>query len=182
MNLYFIAILPPESVSEEIQQLKREMQAVYGAGHALKSPAHITLQMPFRQREENEPAMESALQTFAERELGFTIRLNNFDCFPPRVIFVKIAEHRPLVQVRLRLLPILSKITGLTGSTLKQPFHPHLTIATRDLREEVFPLAWKDFSGRAYSATFQAVGIALLKHNGKFWEVQKEFPFSNHNS
>jgi len=182
MNLYFIAVLPPREIREEIERMKFEMQALYGAGHALKSPAHITLQMPFRYAVENESELVGALQTLADREAGFIVQLKDFDCFSPRVIFVKITDHAPIVRLRNRLQSILRDEVGLKGTNLDHNFHPHLTIATRDLSPEIFPKAWEDYSGRSYSAEFEVSAIAILKHNGRHWDVYRELPFAAHNS
>ena len=46
--LYFIALIPGKELKEKVRAVKERMKADYNAGHALKSPAHITLQMPFK--------------------------------------------------------------------------------------------------------------------------------------
>ncbi|UJH91222.1 hypothetical protein LZ575_21950 [Antarcticibacterium sp. 1MA-6-2] len=48
MKLYFIAILPPEDIRRQIKDFKMEIALKYGAKHALKLPAHITLKSPFK--------------------------------------------------------------------------------------------------------------------------------------
>ncbi|MFM7858912.1 MAG: 2'-5' RNA ligase family protein, partial [Flammeovirgaceae bacterium] len=57
-----------------------------------------------------------------------------------------------------------------------QPFQPHVTIAFRDLRKPMFERAWEEFKHRNFKAEFTVDSIALLKHNGKHWNVIMEFP------
>ncbi len=153
------------------------MRDRFGAGHALKSPAHITLQMPFRMDEAQERDMAKSLKNFATREMAFQVDLNGFDSFPPRVLFVRIVNHRPLKEFHSRFKQTVVKELGLQD---KSPFeyHPHMTIATRDLTEEAFNLAWPEFRNRVFVANFLVKSLFLLKHNGKDWDVYKEFLFN----
>ena len=57
-------------------------------------------------------------------------------------------------------------------------FHPHITIAFRDLRKEKFYEALAYFKTQAYNFTFTINSFCLLKHTGKEWLVHKEFDFS----
>ncbi|TVR85733.1 MAG: 2'-5' RNA ligase family protein [Saprospirales bacterium] len=178
MVLYFLALLPPEDLREKVKEIKLEISRCYGASHALKSPAHITLQMPFRKKESAEQSMEEALSGFSEKCKPFYIELGGFDFFPPKVIFIRISDHRPLVALRNNLLPVLWERLELTKKQTGNRFHPHLTVATRDLKDEAFPVAREDFSGREFSSGFEVKSLYLLKHNGKNWDIFKEFPFS----
>ena len=46
-NLYFIALLPPVEVAEEVTEIKQFFARNYNSRAALKSPPHVTLQPPF---------------------------------------------------------------------------------------------------------------------------------------
>ena len=178
MSLYFLALLPPEDLREKVKEIKLEISGRYGAAHALKSPAHITLQMPFRKKESAERSMEEALSHFSKKCKPFHIELDGFDFFPPKVVFIRISDHRPVIALRNNLLPVLWEKLELTKKQTGSRFHPHLTVATRDLKEEDFPLAREDFSQRDFKADFKVKSLYLLKHNGKNWDIFKEFPFS----
>jgi len=52
-----------------------------------------------------------------------------------------------------------------------------MTLATRDLKRQIFDEAWADFSSRVIEFEFKASNLVLLKHNGKFWDIFQEFPF-----
>jgi len=153
------------------------MSERYGASHALKSPPHITLQMPFRRNSAAEWSMARELERFAENEPVFPVKLSGFDCFSPRVIFVQIENHQPIISLHTRLAKELGSALGFSDRELSKRIHPHMTIATRDLTVDAFLEAWPEFENRPFNATFQAESITLLKHNGKFWDVYKEFEF-----
>jgi 2'-5' RNA ligase len=52
-----------------------------------------------------------------------------------------------------------------------RPFHPHVTIATRDLYKKAFQEAWEIFSPKEYNAEWKIDSISLLRHNKKNWDV-----------
>lgn len=177
-QLYFIALIPPEALREQVKSIKEEMRERFNAKHALKSPAHITLQMPFRREESEEERIFKVLTTFAGQQQPFIISLSGFDCFEPRVLFIKIVDHTTFQSLYQSFKPVLIHQLGIPKNTLRASLHPHLTIATRDLKEEAFYAAWPEFEQRKFEASFEAKSLFLLKHNGRHWEVYKEFPFS----
>ena len=177
MNLYFIALIPYHKLREQIMSLKEEMKERFNAKHALKSPAHITLQMPFKRSKEHELHLINTLQKFGSRQQAFTIELSGFDCFAPRVIFVKVTDHNPIVSLHAELKKPLIDNLVFDQKEITTKIHPHMTIATRDLIEGAFDRAWLEFEKRKFRATFLARSIFLLKHNGKYWDILMEFPF-----
>lgn len=176
-NLYLIALVPPENLRESVRQLKLEMKEQYNASHALKAPAHITLQMPFRREEDVEPHLIETLQSFSSTSTPFNVQLDGFDAFPPRVIFLKIVNHEPIVALHSGLNRLLEDKLEFSERELNREIHPHMTIATRDLTKKMFHKAWPEFRERAFERSFRIDRIHLLKHNGKQWEFFKEFDF-----
>ncbi len=181
-QLYYIALVPHESLRERVKGLKEELQLNFDVKHALKSPAHITLVMPFRRSVDAEHALVSSLDSFAATQSNFEVVLDGFDCFAPRVLFVKIKDHHPITRLHVSLNHFLSVELNFEEKELKSSFHPHMTIATRDLSEEAFNQAWPLFEKRAFEDTFVVSSIFLIKHNGKHWDIFKEFEFDRKDS
>ncbi|UZR92284.1 2'-5' RNA ligase family protein [Chondrinema litorale] len=177
-NLYFIAIIPHQSIREEVKNLKEEIKDRFQAKHALKSPAHITLQMPFKLEGELETKLIEILEAFATTQSNFEVKLNGFDCFSPRVIFVQVEDHAPIINLHKVLKEVLMKDMGFKEQDITQKVHPHMTLATRDLKKDMFYEAWSEFENRAYKNSFEVGAIYLLKHNGKFWDIYKECKLS----
>ena len=153
------------------------MKMRFGAAHALKAPAHITFQMPFWKEEKKVEAMSASLKNFAGQESEFQVALHGFDCFAPRVLFVKIVDPKPLVILHAKFKKVLREEVGILSKDTFD-FHPHMTIATRDLSEEAFEKAWPEFRVRKFEATFLVKSLFLLKHNGRNWDIYREFLFT----
>jgi len=176
-NLYLIALIPHEELREQIKALKEEMKEQFHAKHALKSPAHITLQMPFKRSEDSELHLINSLYEFAANQEAFRVELSGFDCFSPRVIFINLIDPEPIISVHAKLKKVLIGKMGFKKTDITQDMHPHVTIATRDLSVKNFKKAWLEFEKREFEASFLCKSLFLLKHNGKFWDIYREFLF-----
>ncbi len=172
---YFIAIVPPEPIEQEIQDIKQSIFKTYGTKGALRSPAHITLQMPFSWEEEKEDTLISTLKDFRQFP-EFEITLNNFDYFEPRVIFIQVEKNPILFQFQTQLTKYIKEHLHIFNQYEdKRGFHPHITIAFRDLKKPTFYKIWEDYKFQIFSKKFSFLSFSLLKFNGKIWEVYKNF-------
>src|SRR5690606_13757600 len=108
--------------------------------HSLKLPPHITLLRPFKMKEEREMQLLQALEVFAATRNPFHVWLSGYDNFDSRVLFVKVVEKEKLIDLHRDLSKNLSAIPEISEDP---DFHPHITLATRDLHEAVFPEARK---------------------------------------
>lgn len=178
MSLYFIALIPQHELREQIKAFKKEIEARYQAKHALKLPAHITLKMPFNLGKEEEPLLIKSLQELADRITEFNVKLSGFDFFKSGVIFVKCIDHAPIIAVHNQLEIVFAEQMGFLKNEDPSRFYPHMTIATRDLTAENFGKAWAEFKNREFHASFDAESFFLFKHNGKTWDVHREFHFA----
>src|SRR5690625_7888621 len=88
MPLYFLALMLPDEISDQVTKLKEELERKYGIRHALKSPPHITLQKPFRRPQSDEPIFIEKLSSFASGQFSFEIILSCFSVFSLCVIFI----------------------------------------------------------------------------------------------
>jgi len=50
-----------------------------------------------------------------------------------------------------------------------------MTVAFKDLRKSVFPLAWKYFSNLKYMRVFEVKQLYLLQHDGRQWQIVDDF-------
>src|SRR3990170_2735460 len=100
---YFVALIPPSPVYEEALALKEYFKDKYQSKAALSSPPHITLHMPFLWNEDKEKKLVTKLHEFARQCDPLKVCLDNFSSFPPRVIFLNVAESDFLDQLQSNL-------------------------------------------------------------------------------
>ena len=171
MALYFLALVPPPDLEEQIRGFKLEMKQLFGTTKALRLPAHITLQIPFEMEEDQEPFLEKELETVAKEQPPFVVSLNGFDCFPPRVIFVKVEEHYSIAGLHKRISRAVREIVSITERKKAKPIHPHINIASRDLKNSDFKMAWQDIKEREFQTEFLGDRFFLFRHDGRVWNI-----------
>ncbi|MDQ3394503.1 MAG: 2'-5' RNA ligase family protein [Bacteroidota bacterium] len=176
--LYFIAIVVPPEIDKKIIGIKEYISLHYKSKAALNAPGHITLHMPFKWNDIKGPLLHEKLTKFSQRIDKFTLCLAGFKAFAPRVIFVDVEENESLQNLQKQLLRFSKTELNLFNGNYKEgPFHPHVTVAFRDLKKNLFYPAFNEFKDKNFEDVFQVDHITLLKHNGKRWEIEKEFLF-----
>jgi 2'-5' RNA ligase len=176
LQKYFIAIVPPEPLLTDIQKVKQSIFETYQTKGALRSPGHITLHMPFSFEEDKEDKLVACLRDF-EFDDSFSISLINYGCFEPRVVFINVGEEPKLQELQRQLvMHVKRKLHLFNQSDDMRGFHPHITVAFRDLKKPVFYKLWDEYQSKAFTAAFNCTSFALLKHVNDRWIVLKEFP------
>jgi 2'-5' RNA ligase len=175
-NLYLLSITPPSEIASVIDQERRFCAKRFGSYEALKPPVSLSLFGVFTVSAMVEE-LTDYLSEWISKQPQFTLHLKDFGFFENL--------HRPVVYFDVKHNPWLNAFNkGLTRKMLQRfPFlnssasyHPHLTLAYKDLTQEQFQLAKKYYKQCRYEASFDVTNVTLFKHNHKVWERQREMP------
>jgi len=169
-NLYFFAILPPEPILSEIWEFKEQAKAQFNSQKSMNSPAHITMIPPFRMEAAREQSLIDFQQRYNEVFMPFELGLDGFNHFNEKVIFVDVAPNAQLTIAQSNLEAMLTAGLGLT-SDRRYGFHPHATVAFKDLKASIFEGAWAHFGGMDYQRIFKVSEVCLLKHYDRKWHL-----------
>ncbi len=174
---FFIALLPPQEVQDDVNEIKQIFADRYGSRAALKSPPHVTLQPPFDWLSEDLPTLMQALSEFASRQAPVPMELSGFGAFVPRVIYINVVKTPELLDLQAKLMAYMETTLGIVDPVSKtRSFEPHMTVGYRDLTKQNFWVAWAEFQYQPLKANFQVLNLTLLIHDGKRWNICKEFP------
>jgi 2'-5' RNA ligase len=171
MDMYYMAIVLPEELNKEVLEYKQYMLDKFNCKVGLKSPAHLTIIPPYWMHRDKEAALLSQLDTLCQQEVNFTINTKNFSAFKPRTIFIDVEVDQNLQQFKKTVDRFFLDHKDFGAKVETRPFHPHITIATRDLYKKSFSEAWTYFEPKEFSTTFPANGLSTLRHNGRSWDV-----------
>lgn len=175
-KLYFIAIIPVQPIYDQALALKNHFSDQYKSKASLNSPPHITLHMPFEWKEKKEEILIEKLTLFSKQHSSAELSLKDFNAFPPRVIYIDVVKNDWLENIQRALHRFCKVELNLFNANYKEhPFHPHMTLAFRDLKKEYFKKAWEEFKEKKFEGTFPVTEIVLLKHDGKLWQAYKNF-------
>jgi 2'-5' RNA ligase len=170
-DMFYLAIVCPPEIDQEIHAFKLWIQSHCQSVNALKSPGHITLVPPFWFPASREQELHSHLTAFRSPTANITIELSGFSHFGKRVIYVEVQENKALAQLYMDAVQHFEVLPGTGIKRDERSFHPHVTIATRDLRPSMFRQAWEHFSGMSFESGFSADRISLFKLNTGKWQV-----------
>ncbi len=167
-NLYFLGIIPPAEIASEITKMKHFCADQFNTVHALNSPPHITIAAPFKTDPQGEKTLMELLQKESKTVKPFYIELNGFDHFSKRVVFVSAKPNPALTLAQIKFSQIISSVVP-PESPRESGFHPHMTIAFRDVQPKQFDGIWSHFKGRDFNRIFQCRAITLLKYTDHKW-------------
>jgi 2'-5' RNA ligase len=176
--MYFIAIVLPPELDTEIKKYKAWMLEQFGCKVGSKSPAHITLVPPYWMDISLETSLLSDLYILAKDVEPFTITTLNFSSFKQRTLFIDVFVTTALKDVKSTTDSFFKERPQYKIKEEKRPYHPHITIATRDLSKKDFYEAWEHFKDTQFNKVFTASGLSLLRHNGMAWDVILTTPFA----
>ena len=172
--MYFVAIMCPPELDQYVMQFKYRMRDQFGCVLALRSPAHITIIPPFWLNLDEEIKLQETLRAFETDRDELKIQLDGFSSFGKRVLFIRVLENPELEEIKNQVEQHFAGSFGeLTGKD-DRPFHPHITIANRDLKPGDFEKAWYYFSNKDFKENFSSRTISLLKLTESNWKVIAE--------
>lgn len=171
MEMYYIALVAPPEINEQVLEWKNYMKDNHGCKVALRSPAHLTLVPPFWMEENLEETLRNAVDLFSAGRPDFLVQLDGFSSFPPQVLFVNVVPNHHLNQLYFELNEFLITRVEFPISKDDREFQPHVTFAVRDLHKKAYREAWEHFRNKKYKAEWKVNGISILRHNKKNWDV-----------
>jgi len=169
-RLFFLAILPPRTISEEITAFKHEASRLFNAKHALNAPAHITVIPPFWSTNEHEASLLKTLSQINSELQEFEIECKGFGQFDPNVLFVHVESSVEMLACfnlcRKHIEEFLKE-----KLELRKIFHPHATIAFKDLDKSLVQPAFKHFNKKTYEKNFYCSEVSLLCYIDRTWQI-----------
>ncbi len=177
-NLKLIAIIPPEPVFSDIRKEQEYIADTWGPKHAMRAPPHITIIPPLALTSSEVGWLFGMANALSGSVSGFTMDLRDYGSFKPRVLYIN-----PLVNHDLHDLydlwhqSLLAKMPHVLEKYPDRSFHPHITLAHKDVTHRQFDEMWNHFSSKKYRASFRADHFCILQYTGEGWVVEKKYPF-----
>lgn len=172
---YFLALVPQGQIQQEATALKEELKSLFNIKYALKSPAHVTLKMPFNYNELKEEKLILNVQNFLHPYSPFQLQLKGFDRFGKRVIYINVRQSAALNQLQEDLGKFCKLKLKLNNELSDRAFHPHMTLAFKDIKPNKFDTYWQHVKSKEFKATYPVEDLALLKRIEGRWEVIHRF-------
>lgn len=177
LQKYFLALVPPQEILEKATDIKEQIRDQFGIKYALKSPPHITLKMPFNYNEEKEDILISKLGEHLKEQEPFQVKISGVGTFGNRVIFLAIERCANLAQLQHGLKLFCKQNLHLVDELSDRNFHPHMTVAFKDLKPGQFTEVLAMVKQLSFTAEFSAENLVLLKRIEGRWILHKKVLF-----
>lgn len=174
-SLYFIALIPHDTVANEVTGFKNDFALNYNSSKALRTMPHITLKAPFKLTTKEHNGLLKWFENIRPSVDNFMVELEDFGSFENKdnpVIYVKPIMSPALERLQKAILTSFENTyPHITIALTERRFHPHMTIAFRDLSPEQYERAIDVYQHKKYSAAFRAESFYLLQHDGEKWTI-----------
>lgn len=177
MEKYFLALIPEEEILKKANDIKEALREKFGVKYALKSPPHITLKMPFSYNEAKEDQLVQRIGGFLKEQLPISVNVTGVGTFGNRVVFLDIEKSLSLDELQRGLKAFCKTELHLTDELSDRNFHPHLTVAFKDLKPAHFPAILQEVRSRSFRGEFIASQLVLLKRLEGKWILHHKIPF-----
>lgn len=174
---YFLALVPPDEIKEKAEEIKLRIRDEFGIKYALKSPPHITLKMPFNFNEAKEDYLVGLLGKELRNQEPFRVKISGVGTFGNRVIFLRIEDSAPLRVLQENLKVFCKRELHLTAELSDRNFHPHLTLAFKDLKVSHFSEVLSRVRQMALDSEFSSEELVLLKRLDGKWKIHRKLGF-----
>jgi 2'-5' RNA ligase len=176
--LKLIALLPPKEISDMVRAEQLLIAERWGPKHAMRTPPHLTLIPPLAVNANSFNTIKRIATEIAASAQSFPLQLKGFGAFKPRVVFI-----HPIITSELQSLyrqwrdALEAELPELLDRYPDRPYHPHLTLAHRDVYAEQFTSMWCHYQGQSFDASFDVNSFHILHHGREGWEPEIEFSF-----
>lgn len=175
--LYFISYLIRGKAGAYHNALRKEISETFNTYPLhLKVPPHITFKDPFKTKTTDE--VEKLLEAFAQKQASSTITLSGFGHFNNKVIYINVHASYEAMKTIDCLNKKLMELKWLNFGRYETNRKLHTTIAVRDI-QKIFNHIWNFIKDDEPYFENSFDSIALLKHDGKRWNIHCEFNFQS---
>lgn len=168
---YFLAFVPEGEFQTRVTKLKLEIKDRYQAKFSLKSPAHITVKMPFVYNEAKEDKLISKLGGFVSDFKPMCMKIRGVKTFGERVIYLGVDASQDLFEFQRELKTFCKRELNLVDELSDRNFHPHMTIAFKDIKKLQFQNILKLAIETNLDEELSLINVVLLKKVEGRWEL-----------
>lgn len=177
---HFVGVLVPAELTSTLQNCRDYMAQKYGCKSGYGTPIHITIIPPFALNEsfstkELVSTIRNAIEELIEANaIPFSIKVDGFDAFGDRTIFAKVEKNEKWSLLKNIIQnAVLEKFPQSFRKDTRE-FTPHLTVANRDIPQDVITSTLHYFEEFNLSEEFLLNNIAIFTKNKKRWESLDE--------
>jgi len=158
---------------------RNDREEKFNLKYALKSPAHITLKMPFVWNEAKQDKLALQLTLFFQEHSKLKLGLKGIGNFGKRVLYIKVGEDEQLQEMQKDLTQICKTQLNLKLELSDYAYHPHMTLAFKDMKDLLFNEYLDYLRTKGFKDLMEVKDVALLKKENGRWRVCQRIPLKD---
>ena len=123
--------------------------------------------------------LNNSLKNFASNHAEFSVTVEGFNHFDKEVIFAHVEQSPPIMDFQKSFIRYWTESLGAKSPKHANSYHPHITLAFRNLTPVSFTGIWEKFGSLPYTRQFNAKEMVLLKHQTTGWEIEERFTLAH---
>jgi 2'-5' RNA ligase len=174
---YVIVSVVKGKAGEFNNSLRKDVFSRFGAKSS-KLPAHFTIKAPF-EYEGDISDLEKDLEKFSKESYKETYKLQGFDHFGDRVIYMKVNMSKEGKEVHDKVIDILGSEPYLSFDNKdgKDKIF-HVTVASKRL-DRIYTEVWEYVNTKNFSFQCEFDNITIYKWEDNTWLLHKEYIFKD---
>ena len=178
-------LIPPYQIAKDIAEIHSLLKKQYRFSAAGRFQIHCTIKGFFKPNEKLIKSLVEELDNFLSTQKPFMVEFNRCQTKPISIVLrldkIEGANNQTLLDFREAVVdiirPYIAPDCDFLESDLRSPFKGHITLAFRDINQEMYPqiLDWlKDASipsGKFLANTFHFLEIFSEDWDGNWWET-----------
>lgn len=166
---HFIGVLVPEDLSLVLEDCRSYMRSRYGCISGQRTPLHVTIVPPFVLNPSySTEDLSEVLNSIFFKE--FTAHVESFGSFGERTLYARVIEDKSWDELRNTVFHSVSRVFPDTLKKDHRAFHPHITIANRDIPNGALYEALMRLNGVPLSEVFTVKKLTLFEFKNGRWE------------
>ena len=178
-------LIPPYQIAKDIADIHSLLKKQYRFSAAGRFQIHCTIKGFFKPNEKLIKSLVEELDNFLSTQKPFMVEFNRCQTKPISIVLrldkIEGANNQTLLDFREAVVdiirPYIAPDCDFLESDLRSPFKGHITLAFRDINQEMYPqiLDWlKDASipsGKFLANTFHFLEFFSEDWDGNWWET-----------
>ena len=175
-ELKLVAIVLPEPLYSIVRDQQNFIAENWNCVHALRTPPHITIIPPLPLNPVEINILQELARQVAVRQKSFRLSVNGYGAFKPRVIFIKPDVPSELSELYHSLREAIDLAMPLVLQKYPdRPYHPHITLAHRDVDREKFNEMWKYYRNKEIELSLEINQFCIMDHSKDGWKIGTVF-------
>lgn len=167
-----IGILLDKQSFNFVRTIEMELMNYLSITDGLIQVPHITIKSPFKISIDILSSINSYIETLAQNIKQFTIGVNGFDYFEPKVAFVNVDQNDDLFSLHTQVLKDLSEKYGIPPSEFEgSNVRFHSTVALNIGNKEKFEKVKQYLEARDFPNCFTAISLGVFLMHKDQWIV-----------